>query len=206
MKKIFLTMIFLLLCCLPAFAEKSSQINPDLVPVYPVIEKYTNAISDNPNDAIAYCLRGQVYTLRGQYDLAVYDFDKSIEINPKYVYAFYMRGAMYEKKGNIKSAIKDFNRAIEINPRYEHPYISLGLLYTNSGQYDLAIAIYKKELEFISKEPIQYEVYYRLARAYEYKGSYSDAIDVYRKFIQETTSIQLISRAEDEIIRLGGTI
>lgn len=207
MKKVLFNMIFILLCCLSAFAENLQQKNPALAPVWSVIEEYTNVIADNPNDANAYCSRGIVYALRGQYDLAVPDFDKAIEINPNYVYAFYMRGEMYGKKGDTESAIKDFNKAIELSPRYENPYRSLGLLYTNSGQFDLAITIYKKEIECIPHTPIQeFEVSYRLAHAYEKKRTYNNAIEVYRKFIKKTNSIELISRAETEIICLGGTI
>lgn len=46
------------------------------------IEKYNKAIELNPNYAIAYVGRGQVYFALGKFDLAIPDLAKALELAP----------------------------------------------------------------------------------------------------------------------------
>jgi tetratricopeptide (TPR) repeat protein len=67
---------------------------------------------------IAYNNRGNAYMAKGEYDLAVQDYDQSIKLNPNYARAFNNRGVAYQKKSAYDLAIKDFDEAIRLKPDY----------------------------------------------------------------------------------------
>jgi Flp pilus assembly protein TadD len=60
--------------------------------------------------------RVRVYIKKGQYDLAVADFNAAITINPRNAKVFFGRGEAYEKKGEYKLALKDYQKAAELEP------------------------------------------------------------------------------------------
>src|SRR5215831_10730016 len=65
---------------------------------------------------IAYNNRGNAYSTKGEYDLAVQDYDQSIKLNPNYAQAFNNRGVAYQKKGEYDRAIEDFDESIKLKP------------------------------------------------------------------------------------------
>jgi tetratricopeptide (TPR) repeat protein len=93
------------------------------------------------------CLdRGNAYLNKGQYDLAMADFNKAIEIDPKFAKAYNNRGDAYEKKGQYDLAIADFTKAIEVDPKFAFGYAFRGFAYGHKGQYDQAIADYVRAI------------------------------------------------------------
>lgn len=70
----------------------------------------------NETLAGAYYNRGSAYAAKGQYDVAIADFDQAIRLNPNYVPAYYNRGVAYAEKRQYDSAIADFDQAIRLNP------------------------------------------------------------------------------------------
>ena len=54
-----------------------------------------------------YLLGGEVHRLRGEYDLAIEDYDTVIEMNPDNVDAYIHRGLAYHHKGEYDRAIED---------------------------------------------------------------------------------------------------
>jgi tetratricopeptide (TPR) repeat protein len=89
--------------------------------------------------SVDYYNRGKAYVDKGQYDLAISDYNKAIEIkaieiDPGYSEAYCNRGFAYAGKGEYDQAISDLNRAIEleskaieIDPMYAEGYCN-GLL------------------------------------------------------------------------------
>ena len=49
------------------------------------------------------------YEKKGDYDLALEDYNKVIELNPNYAEAYYSRGMAYGKKGDYDLALVDYN-------------------------------------------------------------------------------------------------
>ena len=45
-----------------------------------------------------YNKRGLIYSEKGNYDLAIQNYDAAIELNPDYVHAYANRGLAYSKK------------------------------------------------------------------------------------------------------------
>lgn len=104
--------------------------------------------------------RGIAHSEKGQYDLAVAEFDKSLEIYPS-AETYNNRGITYSKKGDLGHAIADFTKALEINPDGSRVYYNRGITYAIKGQVNLALLDLKKCLEL---DPTN-------AAAYDARGS-----------------------------------
>ena len=89
--------------------------------------------------AIAYNNRGNAYTSQGQYDLAMEDYDKSINLDPNYAHPLNNRGVLHKRKGELDLAMKDFEAAINLDPNYADPFLNRAELREKQG--DLAAAL-----------------------------------------------------------------
>src|SRR3984885_2122000 len=89
--------------------------------------------------AIAYNNRGNAYTDKGEYELAIQDYDESIKLNPNYAKPFNNRGVAYQKKGDYDRAIKDFDAAINIDPKYGDAFANRAEIYQKKGDYPGAL-------------------------------------------------------------------
>src|SRR5258708_6548471 len=87
----------------------------------------------------AFFNRGNAYEAKGQYDLAIQDFDSAIKRNPNDAAAFYSRGSSYFAKGQTDSAIQDFDRAITLNPKDATALNNRSEAYREKGQQDRTI-------------------------------------------------------------------
>jgi len=63
---------------------------------------------------VAYYNRGNVYADKGKYDLAIADFDRTIELEPDYANPYYGRGLIHRMRGEKEEAISDFERFLEL--------------------------------------------------------------------------------------------
>ncbi|MGH6907325.1 MAG: tetratricopeptide repeat protein [Aestuariivirga sp.] len=68
------------------------------------------------NLGVAYNNRGNAYSNKNEYDLAIADYDKAIALNPEYAEAYNNRGNAYYRKGKYDRAIADYDKAIALNP------------------------------------------------------------------------------------------
>lgn len=84
-----------------------------------VLSLCTQAIELNPDNAIAYSIRGAIYYRLNNFNSAVADFNKAIEINPNDYRSFYNRGLAHVKLKDYRQAERDFSRALELNPNDE---------------------------------------------------------------------------------------
>jgi lipoprotein NlpI len=69
--------------------------------------------------------RGYAFSQKGDYDLAIADFNKAIEIDPIYDWAFEVRGRAYLWLGQFLKSHSDFAKAAELKP--EDAYVVLWL-------------------------------------------------------------------------------
>src|ERR1700733_9653693 len=61
--------------------------------------------------ATVYMNRGTAYTMGGDYDHAIQDYNQSLELNPNNADAYYNRGYAYGGKGEDELALKDLDQA-----------------------------------------------------------------------------------------------
>ncbi len=74
------------------------------------------------NMARAYYDRGNAYERRGQYDLAIKDYDEVIYLDPEYAAAYLNRGNAYQGKGGYDQAIQDYDEIIHRSPDFVPAY------------------------------------------------------------------------------------
>ena len=84
---------------------------------------------------IAYNNRGNAYTSKGEYELAIRDYDELIKLDPNYAKSFNNRGVAYQKKGEYDRAIKDFDAAITINSNYADAFANRAETYEKTSDY-----------------------------------------------------------------------
>jgi tetratricopeptide (TPR) repeat protein len=132
------------------------------------------------NRSAGYNQRGGAYLAKGDYDIAIDDFDKAIRLDPDEV-EYRNRGLAYYFKGDYGRAIADYNEAIRINPKYAPAYSSRGASYNAKGEHDLAIT---DCIEAIRLDPKNEYARKHRGDAYKAKGDYGRAIADYTDAIR----------------------
>ena len=108
--------------------------------------------------------RGSAHLGKGNYDLAIADFDRLIVLAPKMDVAYLNRGFAYNSKNVPQLAIEDFNKAIQLNPgEAALAYLDRGETYFHERRFDRTIA---DETEAIRLEPNLAFAYATRAEAY----------------------------------------
>ena len=69
---------------------------------------------------------GLVYEIKGDYDLALADYNRVIDLNPALADAHYNRGVVYHRKGDYNRAIEDYTTAIELQSNLAEAYCNRG--------------------------------------------------------------------------------
>jgi len=90
----------------------------------------------DPKDARKYYNQGVARLEKGEHDLAISDFTKTIEIRPGFAMAHFYRGRTYFRKGEFDQAISDLNKAIEIDPQLAVAYGERAVIYFIKKEYD----------------------------------------------------------------------
>jgi len=80
------------------------------------IEKYTEAINLNPNNAIYYANRAAAYTTLRRHDKAIEDCKRAVIVDPKYSKAYSRMGLAYFSLGRYHEAVHAYERANELEP------------------------------------------------------------------------------------------
>ena len=96
--------------------------------------------------------RGITYSQKGQYDLAISDFNKAMEMDPMLVEIYNNRGIAYSGKGQYDRAISDFNLALKMNSGLAKTYYNLGITYVMENEIELALPNFDKALEIDSSD------------------------------------------------------
>ena len=150
-------------------------------------ERYDKAFADlsealrlNPNDAIAYRYRGDVWKAKGEYDKAIADYNDAIKNDPKYVGALNNRGGAWYAKREFDRALADYNDAIKLAPNDGILYFNRNCLWNDKKEFDKAIADGTKA---INLSPGQPAVYINRAIAWDGKGEYDKSIADYNQAI-----------------------
>lgn len=116
----------------PALASAFAP-TPPAKPVAPDLAFYQKRASEN--------------AVKGEYDLAISDYNEAIKLNPKEVSLFINRGRTHQNKKNYDLAIADYNTAIELNPKEATAYYNRGDSHEKKGNAQQAMGDYQKVLE-----------------------------------------------------------
>eukprot|EP01101_Sappina_pedata_P008279 TRINITY_DN4548_c0_g1_i1.p1 TRINITY_DN4548_c0_g1~~TRINITY_DN4548_c0_g1_i1.p1 ORF type:complete len:362 (-),score=162.85 TRINITY_DN4548_c0_g1_i1:143-1228(-) len=80
------------------------------------IEKYTEAIKYNSNNAIYYSNRAAAYSHLEQHDKAIEDCKQSITVDPNYIKAYTRLGLAYFSLGKYAEAVEQYKIALSKDP------------------------------------------------------------------------------------------
>jgi tetratricopeptide (TPR) repeat protein len=137
---------------------------------------WNDTIEKNPDAALPYNNRANLFITANQQERALTDLNKAIEIRPKYVSAHFNRALIYNKTNKYKEAIEDLSFVLENNPRdIVAVYMERGIAYFNSGNYK---ASYEDMSEALKRDP-------KIPAAYFYRGISLYSTGQFEKAIQE---------------------
>ena len=77
--------------------------------------------------------QGVKYSLMGEYDEAIKEYQKTLEYNPNSFETYSNLGFAYFDKGDYDNSIKSQRKAIELNPNYENAYYGLAQALDKTG-------------------------------------------------------------------------
>jgi tetratricopeptide (TPR) repeat protein len=87
------------------------------------LKDFNAAIAANPNDAKAYCGRGQAYFRQGNGDAALTDFTKAIELDKASPEGYVLRGNVLVIAKAYDKALADIDAAIKLTPKDAKLYL-----------------------------------------------------------------------------------
>ncbi|MCJ7666932.1 MAG: tetratricopeptide repeat protein [Anaerolineae bacterium] len=111
------------------------------------IEKYTEAVLNDPQASKAYYNLGLACANLGRNEAAIRDFDRAIQLDPSDPKAYANRGTAYGGLGETEKEVEDYTKAIELDPTYTTAYYNRGLAYTTLGLNEAAIKDFAKQIE-----------------------------------------------------------
>jgi len=139
----------------------------------------------DPADARIDLYRGQVYEVKGQPDMALASFQRSLEKSTENPQAYFEMGTILYEKNKLlpaKNALLSAVREGANNPEY---LSKLASVYLAMGDADAAIESLKRVEAASPNVPV---IYYILGRAYRSKGDPARAAGYMEKFQQATSA------------------
>lgn len=106
-------------------------------------EKYPGASSE----VNFYNSRGYQSFEKGQYDLAIADYNRALAIDPNDTLVLANRANVYGAQGKLDEAMADFKKVLEIDPKDYKVCHDLGLTYADMRDYGNALTYFNKVLE-----------------------------------------------------------
>ncbi len=142
-------------------------------------EVYSAILALRPQEVNALFLRGRLYLEEGQYDLAMADFDKTVELDKDgYDLRIEIAGLLSEK-GYTDEGLQYLQKFLADNEKKLSDY-DKGRIYYYMGDYEKA----KTSLESAKSEESD-DIILLLGKSYEQLGDYNYATSVYKNYLDE---------------------
>lgn len=159
------------------------------------LAKLSQIITEDPNNAFAYYIKGRIYQEALEYDLAITEYEKVVELIPQndkliselaQLYQdnkqFIEAAETYIKLGKLKSAPHILENFLAFKTDAAC-YLNLGNYYSSIGEIEKAVSAYKKTTQFSEDKRSIALAYYQLGLI-ELKG------EEYEQAIKEKTLSQ----------------
>lgn len=124
--------------------------------------------------AIEYYRKGERAYLDGEYEKAVYNFEKALKEDAKFAFAWDNLGVTYRKMGEYKKAIECYEESLKVDPDGRMPLQNIAVAYGYLENHKKAIETYDK---YIEKYPDDPEGYYGNGRENYFEGNYAEGVD-----------------------------
>jgi TonB family protein len=107
-----------------------------------------------PPDFSFYQTRADLNLGKGEYTLALADYDKAVELKSDEAVAFLNRGKTHYNMKAFDKAGADYNKAIELDPKGSRAYFNRGVLFERLGNFEKAVVDYQKAVELDASNEI----------------------------------------------------
>lgn len=134
----------------------------------------------NKIEAEFYINQGALGTIKGNYEVAIKNFDMALWCNPYHALAYYNRGVVYSRRQDYQRAIEDFTLSIKLDPSDSDAYTERGLVYIAMGENQLAIQDFERAIQI---NPNNANAYLNKGCAYAQMGNHLGALVAYSKVI-----------------------
>jgi tetratricopeptide (TPR) repeat protein len=134
---------------------------------------FDHTLGVTENNYFIHNLRGHILNTRGDYALAIRDFNKAIEVFPGYAEAYDNRGIAYNSTGNYTLAIEDFNTAIRLDAKIAQFHNNRGIAYMALGNPANAIEDFNRAVEIDGRSA---DAYFNRGMFYQSAGKSELAI------------------------------
>ena len=140
---------------LDAIREKATVVVvPTPTPTPSPVPVATPIPTPTPPDFSFYQTRADLNLGKGEFTLALADYDKAVELKADEAIAFLNRGKTHYNLKAFDKAGADYNKAIELDPKGSKAYYNRGVLFERLGNLDKAIVDYQKAVDLdASNEP-----------------------------------------------------
>lgn len=113
----------------------------------------TAALSFDPDNVVAYQLRGSALTFKGDFASAIRDFDKAAELDPENPEVYQNRCWVLGQAGRYEGALRDCDRALELNASSAAAHHSRAQVFEAMGKPQDALADYAEALRLDPDSP-----------------------------------------------------
>lgn len=148
-------------CVVPALAEPGRQVNGDCFEndnerrISGCTELLGKENLAPEVAALAYATRALGYSLRGEYDKAIPDYDRALRINPYFAVALNNRAWALYKSGRTEAGMADIQRALALSPGSAHAHDTRAHIFHSQGRASEALSDYRMSMRFGGEEMVK---------------------------------------------------
>lgn len=142
---------------------------------------HSRAIVREPADPAGYFHRANVSRHKGDFALAVSDYEQVLRLDPYAVQAMSNLGSVLVTLMEFDRARHLFEQALAISPRFAYAWNNLGLLQQQTASADAARASFLKAIEC---EPEYLEALVNLGTLLMRHNQYAQAVEIFRKVLK----------------------
>jgi|GEM_PF-136813 len=149
------------------------------------MKEFNTALRLDPSFVLTYFTRGGLYASRGQYQLAIKDFNEVLKRSldkTRLAHVYLARGKVYAEMEDYQASLNDFNQAISLDSKNAVAYSERGLLFAKQGNYQQAIKDFDRALRLDSHSA---EAYNNRGLARIYMGEIEAGLMDFRRALAE---------------------
>ena len=121
---------------------------------------------------------GLSYSVQGNFDKAIYYYNKSLEINPNSIATWFSKSNLLFNNGDFEEALISIENALKIEPRNTLALSNKGVILFELGKFDQALFYYNKSIEI---NPNDAGVWYNKGIILNNLNRHQEAVLVYDK-------------------------
>jgi tetratricopeptide (TPR) repeat protein len=175
--------IILILCILPLFVMgcfKGSDEEPVIEYDNPAINKVSEQIEYNPDDAELYLTRASLFNESGLHEEAIADMQKAMSFDSASIVYRHILSDFYFDSDKDNEALSLLEETTNLFPANEYTLLKL-------AEFQYILEMYQPALQTIDKiitvNPENMESYYMKGKVYNKKGNKANAIKNYKKVL-----------------------